>query len=259
MKSNVITLALAGLMVSATAHSAVVTISALDLRSGGVYGHDANVGTPWTGTPAVPGTQVSGGTVLINEDPPTNVNTAANPLDYFVRYSGLDLDGDSTANDTVSFTMRFDGSGASPNAMNQGIDAGFGNLEGITISMLSVSGTTTDNGDIIVFDGFTSINIGKGSGIPASGSVDVTGAGETTQTANVSTTENTFQFVQDSIDFTGPVASILLNNSVQGAAGTMVARNYDLQFSTTPIPEANSFAFLGGLIAMGCVVARRRR
>ncbi|MDP4721339.1 MAG: PEP-CTERM sorting domain-containing protein [Akkermansiaceae bacterium] len=229
---------------SVVANGAVITLDNLDIRSGGVFGHDAGVGTPAA-------QQGGSGTVQVNGAAPTNANTAANPLDIVVTYSGLNLDGDASANDVVTFTLRLAGTGA--RTMNQGVDAGFGALNGLTLSMLSVSGTTTDLGDTIVFDGFTQLTVAKGSSTANTGTVDVTGFGESAQGASLVTTGGVFQFVQDAVDFAGPVSSVSFSNTVSDG-GTMVARSYDLQFSTVPEP---SVALLGALGMLG--LFRRRR
>ncbi len=210
------------------AQAAIVNINALDIRSSGVFGHP----------------NVSG--VTLNGAAPAAVTS--NILDFAMTYSGLDLDGDSTANDSVTFTLRFSGS-ATQRAFDQGIDTGFGTLNGVTLSMLSVSGTTTDNGDTIVFDGFT----GGAIGVGGNGDLDRTATINGNPVAVNSPNTGVFQFITDSVDFGSPTATIVYDNS-GGTFGSIVARNHDLQFSTVPEP-----ATIGLVAAFGGAVLFIRR
>ncbi|TWT40687.1 PEP-CTERM sorting domain-containing protein [Botrimarina hoheduenensis] len=228
------------------ANGATLTISALDVRSNGVFGHDANVGTAAS-------QQGGSGTVLINGGNPTAAAIPADPLDIQVIYSGLDLDGDSTPNDTVTFTLRvakFGTDGGALRAFNQGVDTGFGNLNDVEVSMLSWSGTTTDFGAPIVFDGFTGAAAGMGAGAAFTRNVDINGT-----TVNLSTTGAGFEFPIAALDFL-PVPTVRFDNS-GGTGGSIVARHYDLQFSASAIPEPSTFVLLG-LVACGLAACRRR-
>jgi len=242
MKSPTTPLILLGLFgAGLSTQAAVVAINDLNVTDASVF------------VPASTGGSVSSFT------PPAATN--ADPLDVAVTYGMIDLDGDGTANDSVSFTLRFAGGGASQRIFNQGVDTGFGSLNGVTVSMLNVTGTTTDLGDTIVFDGFTGANVGMGSGAANNQDVDINGT-----TVSLTTAGGGFQFNQDGLDF-GPIASVLFDNS-QGSGGSIVARSYDLQFSTTttvepPMPPMNqipepSRALLLSMAGV-LVVFRRRR
>ncbi|WP_411845135.1 PEP-CTERM sorting domain-containing protein [Roseibacillus persicicus] len=214
------------LATGAVAQAATITIDNLDLRSTGVFGHaDA--------------TLVSG-----------PGGSTADPLDWVISYTNLDLDGDGSANDTVNFTVRASGGGASQRAWGQGIDTGFGNLNNVTISVVGLSGTTTDSGDAIVFDGFTEGTAGMGGNGVFTRNVDINGT-----TVNLATTGGGFQFQTASASF-APTATILFDNS-GGDGASIVARAYDLQFSTVPVPEPSSVALLG--LAGGFLAFRRRK
>ena len=248
MKSSFLAIVL--MAVSNSAFAAVINIDALDVRSTGVFGHP----------------DVSA--VTINGVAPTN-NTTANPINVSITYSNLDLDGDASANDAVTFTLTATGSGASPRIFGQGIDTGFGSLIGVTVSVSSVTGTTTDSGDTIVFDGFTGANIGAGSGSnPNAGtgnpgspavidrSVEINGSAVSIVFDNTPTPG--FVFQTNGIDF-APTPTVLFDNS-SGTSGSLVARSYDLQFSTVPVPvpEPSSVALIG-LVGGFCGLSRRKR
>ncbi|MEM6884323.1 MAG: PEP-CTERM sorting domain-containing protein [Verrucomicrobiota bacterium] len=246
--TKVLSLIVALVAMNVTASAAVVVIQSLDIRSGGVFGHDGTLGTPAL-------QQGGNGLVLIDGAAPTNANTTAGPLDVTIQYGGLDLDGDTTANDTVTFVLRYTSAGT-VTAMNQGMHVGFGNLDGLNLSLLSVSGTTTDLGDTIVFDGFTEATVAKGFTGLATGSVDVTGFGESAQNAVVNTTNTgSFEFIQTAVTFAGPVSSVAFSNTVS-SGGSMVLRNIDAQFST--VPEPSTFALIMAALA-GFAFLRRRK
>lgn len=217
----------------AVSQAATVTIEALDLRSGGVFGHpDATLSSG-------PG------------------SATADPLDWVISYANLDLDGDSTANDTVNFTVRASG-GVNQRAWGQGVDTGFGSLNGVTFSVINVSGTTTDGGNAIVFDGFT----GGAIGVGGNGDLDRTAEINGQLAAVTSATTGGFQFIIDDVDF-APTATILYDNSGDsnfdgnddGGFGAVSARHHDLQFSAVPEPTS---LILFGLGAFGLAVSRRR-
>lgn len=240
MKSPTTPLILLGLFgASLSTQAAVVAISNLNVTDASVF----VPGMANAGTSPAPGAMT------------------ADPLDVAVTYGMIDLDGDGTANDSVSFTLRFAGGGGSQRLWNQGVDTGFGSLNNVTLSMLNVTGTTMDSGDTIVFDGFIGANVGMGSSGANTRNVDINGT-----TVNLATTGGNFQFPQDGLNF-APIASVLFNNS-GGSGGSIVARSYDLQFSTietveppmppmTQIPEPSRALLLS--MAGALVVFRRRR
>ncbi|MEM9481386.1 MAG: PEP-CTERM sorting domain-containing protein [Verrucomicrobiota bacterium] len=233
MKKLSSVLILAALAGTSVTNAAVVTIAALDVRANGVFGHNPNVSA-----------------VTVNGVAP-GPTVVADPINVQLTYSNLDLDGDSSANDSVTFTLtatKFGPDGGNLRIFNQGIDTGFGNLNDVVISVTSVSGTTTDSGDLIVFDGFTGAAAGFGGNGLLDSSVEING---TTVSVNFTTTG--FQFSTQAIDF-ALTPTVQFDNSVQNGIGTIVARHYDLQFSTIPEPSA---ALLGGLSFLALL--RRRR
>ena len=98
----------------------------------------------------------------------------ADPLVFTFDVFDLDLDGDTTANDVVSVTLTFAGGGSAQRAWPQGVDTGFGNLSNVTATM-SGTGTTTDLGNPIVFDGFTGGDIGVGGNGDLNRSAEING------------------------------------------------------------------------------------
>ncbi|MEM6550649.1 MAG: PEP-CTERM sorting domain-containing protein [Planctomycetota bacterium] len=227
--------AVAGAAFCLPAAAATVNLTGVDVRQGGVFGAPFGV----TGTTA---------SFVTGVDGPAAVASAV------ITLGGLDLDGDSTANDSVEFTMTWtDTTSPFANArlFNQGADTGFGSLNGLLVEVAVTPGqTTTDTGDIIVFDGFTGAAIGVGGGGDITRTADINGT-----EASVSITGAGFSFATTAIDF-ALTPTVTFDNS-GGTGGSIVARNYDLQFSTTAIPEPASMALLG--LGGMCLFGRRRR
>ncbi|MGJ8640581.1 MAG: PEP-CTERM sorting domain-containing protein [Opitutaceae bacterium] len=214
----------AALAACATTNAAIVNLDALDIRATGIFGHaDAS---------AFAVDDSTAGTVV-----------------YTFTYSNLDLDGDATANDTANFT--FTATGTNVRAFNQGTDQGFGVLTGLTFTG-AVSGTTTDSGHNVVFDGFTGAIAAAGGNGDINRTGDINGQSYSLVSANT----GSFQFLQTGFDF-ALTPSVLFDNA-GGDFGSHVARNFDVQISTV-VPEPSSYALLAGALALGAVMIRRRR
>ncbi|QDT69650.1 hypothetical protein MalM25_25890 [Planctomycetes bacterium MalM25] len=210
--------------------AASITIEALDVRGSGVFGH-----------PDVTSVTLNGGAV--------GGTTVADPLDFEITYTNLNLDGDASANDTITFTLRAAGGGMAQRAWGQGIDTGFGNLNDVTFSVTSVSGVTTDGGSPVQFDGFT----GGAIGVGGNGNLNRTAEINGNAVSVMSPTTGGFQFIIDAVDF-APVATVLYDNS-GGDFGAISARHHDLQFSAV-IPEPTSAMLLA--IGAAGFLARRK-
>ncbi len=226
------------LCLATSAQAGIVNITALDVRGNGAFGS-----TDFT-------------LVSVGGNAPSGSATAADPLDYILTVANQDFDMDGALDDTVMFTLRGTGTnGATPRAFNQGTDTGFGSLNGIEFSVLNVSGTNSA-GDTIVFDGFTGAAIGGGvgAGTDLDKNADVNGTNLTLSAPD----NGAFRFRVAATDF-ALTPTVTFDNS-GGPAGSVVARHFDLQFSTVPsvVPEPNSLALLG-LAGFGFMTRRRRR
>ena len=212
---------LVALAASLSASAATITIDELDVRGTGIFGHNPNVtGVVYNNDP--------------NNSPPGTL--VSDPIDIQLTYNNLDLDGDATANDSVTFTLRaskFGGDGGALRAFGQGTDTGYGNLNDVEFSMFSVTGSTTDLGNPISFDGFTGAAIGGGVG--AGNDLDAS-ATINGNAASIFVADNGgFRFAVDAIDF-APTATVQFDNSTALNGSSIVARHFDLQFSATPAP-----------------------
>ena len=163
------------------------------------------------------------------------------------------MDDDGLANDTFSFTLVATGTGPNPRAFNQGIDTGFGQINGVTFSVTNVVGTS-DQGATVVFDGFTGAGAGSGGNGTLDRSVDIiTSLG--TNTATFNQTTNGFQFFTQDFDFASAQGTVQFTNS-SGTFGSIVARQFDFQFrGVAAIPEPSGVALIG---LVGSLVALRR-
>ena len=230
--------AIVSMFFAASSNAGTATITALDVRANGIFGHDDNVS----------GVQVNGA------DPGPTV--AADPINVELTYSNLDIDGDATPNDSVSFTLTATGgtnAAGDPfqRIFNQGIDTGFGNLNDVQLSVTDVSGMTTDLGMPIVFDGFTGAAAGFGGNGDLISSVMINGETVSVNSPNT----GAFQFLVQAIDFDA-TPTVTFDGSVRDGIGTVVARHYDLQFSAVPEPSCFTGLLLG---CAGLFVLRRRK
>lgn len=172
----------------------------------------------------------------------------ADPVVFTFDVLDLDLDGDGSANDVASVTLTFAGGGSAQRAWPQGVDTGFGNLNNVTATM-SVTGSTTDLGNAIVFDGFTGGDIGVGGNGDLNRSAEING----TLVTVLSPSTGTFQFIEDGVDF-APTPSVTFTNS-GGDFGAVSARNVSFQLNTV-IPEPTTLG-LAGFASLAML--RRRR
>lgn len=232
MKKTILTTMLASFFVTSASHAAIAKIDNLDVRGTGIFGQGDNA--------------------VLN----SSQVTAGQDLFWNITYSNMDLDGDGTANDTFTFQLDATSSSAALRGWGQGVDTGYGSLNDVNFSVSGVTGTTTDSGDTIVFDGFT-------RGIIAGGD----GAGNIDRSADVNGTNLTlsgnnggaWQFVQNGYANTFAPVQVLTYTNGAGTSGSLVARAHQLQFSTVAVPEPSSFAVLAGAFALGAVMIRRRR
>ncbi len=206
-----------------------VIIDFLDIRGTGVFGFGSELGNHQLN---VTDATLNGGAF------PGSARTPADPIDVQLTYNNLDLDADESANDSVTFTIRWEKTGEEGGdlaSFGQGMDTGFGNLNDIQVSVLNVSGTTSDSGSTIYFDGFTGANLGAGSSTDLDRTAEINGQTVTFVQSNL----GGFAFFTDGVDFAGPAATLTIDNSGDtdadglgdGGVGSIVARSYDLQFS----------------------------
>ncbi len=247
------------LMAMASSSNAQIIIESIDIRGTGVFGDGADdpvAGLYLNHVANASAITLNGGAL------PGAPRTAADPIEIQMTYSNLDLDGDSTPNDAVTFTIRwekvdFDGDGLDGGDLatfGQGLDTGFGNLNDMQVSVTNVSGTTTDSGAPIFFDGFTGAGLGAGSGADVDRTAEVNG---TTLTFAIAST-GAFQFSVQTVDFAA-TPTVEIDNSGDtdfdgmgdGGLGSIVARTYDLQFSLT---DPNAGGTLKGDINLDGIV-----
>ncbi|MEQ8211427.1 MAG: hypothetical protein RH917_16505 [Lacipirellulaceae bacterium] len=236
------------LMLTCTANAQVI-IDGLDIRGTGIFGfgdqgsHQTNVTASSYNGGAFPGAP----------------RTPNDPIDVTITYPGLDLDGDATANDEVTFTVRwqkvdFDNDGNEGGflaSFGQGMDTGFGSLGDMQVSVIGVTGKTTDSDDFIVFDGFTGATLGAGGN---TGGIDRNAEVNGTLISFTAAETGAFQFFTESIDF-APTPILEIGNSGDsdfdgmgdGGAGSIVARAYDFQFSTSEVDPGVDGDFDGDL------------
>lgn len=216
------------LAVSPYASGATLGIAGLDVRSTGVFmgGPDANASS-----------------FAVD-------SSVAGVVTVSFTYSNQDVDGDGTANDEFDLTLTYTGTNVGANG--QGVGTGFGNLSEVTVTG-SATGTATDSGDAIVFDGFTGAGIASfefgGSAPDRFGTIN--GVLVDPPSAGIGGTGTT--------DF-ALVSSVFFDDAVNtGTIGSLVIREFDIQVSTSSavIPEPASMALFGlGGLAM---LTRRRR
>lgn len=231
---------LASLATSLVSSAAVVQIDSLGFNTNGVAFNATN--------------QANASNQFVNGEAYTGGNVAGATITTTLTYNNLDLDGDSTANDSVTFTI--DVTSGGPGLLyNQGFHTNWGTLDGMVISVATVSGTTTDSGDAIVFDGFTGVAVGAGNGNETGVDKQVTINGSISASMQQAAT-GSYIFLQDYHDF-DPAATIAFTDSISNSGGTLVARNMDLQFSTVAVPEPSS-ALLVGLGSLGLLVRRHK-
>lgn len=189
---------------------------------------------------------------------------------YAISYSGLDFDG-VPGLDTLSFTVRVDGF-ANGSVVNSGLGASSATIGNNPRDVLLSSGagnsgawgtgadTLVTNHSLVFsvesltvssgaaqFDGFSRVLIEESRSL---GHQIVIGQG---------TGLDGYTFNADQDVTLSPVANpnLYVSGAVSGAAGAVGVGNVD--FSITVVPEPGSYALLGGLLALGYVMVRRRK
>ena len=192
------------------------------------------------------GSGTNGSSAFDIDSTPSVDQVASTFADYTV--TGVDIDGNASFTENFSFRITF----SSPDDINFSTTLetmGLGDDELIslnesftmTISILSDSSATHD----VTFDGMTAVDFISMSEtdlsiVSSSGNSTVTLAGGSTPLGGT---------------FFNPTFTYANTGDVSNS-GTF--EDWNLQFSTSPVPEPNTYALLAGISALGFVMLRRR-
>lgn len=247
MKSVLKFLLAASLVAALSASANAGTITSIGWNTSGVA-----FGTPSNGTVV---------SSLLNGAAFPGANSAGQNQDVTLTMSGLDIDNDGTANDTVTFNVNYDTSGTPGLLFNQGFHTNWGTLDGMVLTVDGVSGTATDSGLPIQFDGFCSVNIGAGAGADVNTNVDMTTSAGTTTVNLMGTWDGVnYNFPQVNTIFASPEPMVSFSNSDPDAGGTgtnstLVVRTLGFAFS---VPEPSALTLVFGMLCGLVAVARRK-
>ena len=194
---------------------------------------------------------VSGGGAVSLVGGIKTVKTSPSTLTYTI--SGLDLGGTAT-DDSVDFQIilaTVSGVNFATNAAASTFgDGTWVSTQGVTWTYVADSFTVNIDGVADsgsgTFDGFNAVNFNNFTGTETATVTTVTGS-STFTAAELGSSQYDFALSD----------SILMQKAAGG--GDFKASAVDFQFTAIAIPEPSSFALLGGLLALGHVMVRRRR
>lgn len=182
-----------------------------------------------------------------------------------------DLDGQGTANDTLSFDLIYEaysgstvdaatgdvalGTQITPNLANVNfVINNFQNGNTLSLEVANVVYTDGEGDEAITFQGFTAINVTD------FGNPDTTGTPDgplTTYVGTTGATAITFDPTVANVDLTSNGTDPALFFTIAPGDGPVRLRDADFFFETIPVPEPSSTALLG-LGGLGLLLRRKR-
>jgi hypothetical protein len=248
MKMKNLTATIAGLMsAAALAQGATITVGSFDANGGGSgYTSGGDSGTFALATDFDGNSTIYTYSDTADFDGGGTDDTFSFDVVYTMYSGSTILDGNVTLGTSAALAELSTNSHFGQNYFGDTDTNKFLAGDSFTLSIANIVFTSGEGGETAVFTGFNSVKkYGGGDQDLYIGTIGYSTA--TVGAANASTVD------------LGGVLDLAVTTSITGGSADQRLRDLSFTFETSAIPEPGTYALLGGLLALGTVMTRRRR